>query len=76
MEAALLRGFEYYKPVIAAINVFCIADGMELIQATDLRIAVDTASSGLSSGARAAGRDTSGKKRGWSILAWAAGFGA
>ncbi len=47
MDAALLRGFEFYKPVIAAINGFCIAGGMEFIQATDLRIAVDTASFGL-----------------------------
>jgi enoyl-CoA hydratase len=47
MDSALLRGFEFYKPVIAAINGFCIAGGMEFVQATDLRVAVDTASFGL-----------------------------
>ncbi len=47
MDAALLRGFEFYKPVISAINGFCIAGGMEFIQATDLRVAVDSASFGL-----------------------------
>jgi len=46
-DAALLRGFEFYKPVISAINGFCIAGGMEFMQATDLRVAVDSASFGL-----------------------------
>ncbi len=45
---ALLRGFRMYKPVIAAINGFCLAGGMELLQGTDIRIAADHASFGLS----------------------------
>jgi enoyl-CoA hydratase len=44
---AMLRGYDVYKPIIAAINGFCIAGGMELMQATDLRIAADHASFGL-----------------------------
>jgi enoyl-CoA hydratase len=44
---ALLRDFELYKPVIAAINGFAIAGGMELVQGTDIRIAVETARFGL-----------------------------
>jgi enoyl-CoA hydratase len=44
---ALLRGFELYKPVVAAINGFCLAGGTELIQASDIRIAVQHATFGL-----------------------------
>jgi enoyl-CoA hydratase len=46
-EMALLREFELWKPVIAVVNGFCIAGGMELMLATDLRIAADHASFGL-----------------------------
>ncbi len=45
--SAMLRGYDVYKPIIAAINGFCIAGGMELMQATDLRVAADHASFGL-----------------------------
>lgn len=48
MQAALLRGFELYKPVIAAINGFALAGGTEIIQVTDLRLAVPHAELGLS----------------------------
>lgn len=47
MQVAMLREFELYKPVVAAINGFCIAGGMEMIQATDIRVAATTASFGL-----------------------------
>jgi enoyl-CoA hydratase len=46
-DIAILRGYSVSKPVIAAVNGFCIAGGMELIQATDLRIASESASFGL-----------------------------
>ncbi len=46
-DIAIMRGYSLSKPVIAAVNGFCIAGGMELIQATDLRIAAETASFGL-----------------------------
>ena len=47
MSTALLRPFELYKPIIAAINGFALAGGSELLQATDIRIASTGASFGL-----------------------------
>jgi len=46
-DIAILRKYDFPKPVIAAINGFCIAGGMEFIQATDLRVASQNASFGL-----------------------------
>lgn len=34
-----LKGFELFKPIIAAVNGFCMAGGMELLGGTDIRIA-------------------------------------
>ncbi|MDR7551333.1 MAG: enoyl-CoA hydratase-related protein [Armatimonadota bacterium] len=53
LNIALLRGFELYKPVITAINGFCLAGGTELIQATDIRIAAGHATFGLTEVKRA-----------------------
>jgi enoyl-CoA hydratase len=46
-DMALLRKYDFPKPVIAAVNGFCIAGGMEFIQATDLRVASENANFGL-----------------------------
>lgn len=46
-DYALLRGYNVDKPVIAAVNGFCIAGGFELMQATDLRVAAEHARFGL-----------------------------
>lgn len=37
-----------YKPIIAAINGICVAGGLEFMLGTDIRLAVDNASFGLS----------------------------
>jgi enoyl-CoA hydratase len=44
---AVLRRFALYKPVIAAVNGPCVAGGMELLGATDIRIATPYATFGL-----------------------------
>jgi enoyl-CoA hydratase len=44
---AVLREFELFKPVIAAVNGICTAGGMEMLLGTDLRIASTEASFGI-----------------------------
>ncbi|MBU2514332.1 enoyl-CoA hydratase/isomerase family protein [bacterium] len=44
---AFLRGYQLYKPVIAAINGHAIAGGFELLYGTDIRIACPDAKFGL-----------------------------
>ena len=46
-ECAFLRSFDAVKPVIAAINGHAIAGGMEMVQGTDLRVAVSAARFGV-----------------------------
>ena len=48
MSTALLKSEPpIYKPIIAAVNGFCLAGGTELIQGTDIRIAAAHARFGL-----------------------------
>jgi len=47
-EQILNRGLEVWKPVIAAVNGYCLAGGMTLLLATDIRIASEYATFGLS----------------------------
>ncbi len=44
---AFLKNIQFYKPIVAAINGFCLAGGTELIQATDIRIAAEHATFSL-----------------------------
>ena len=44
----LNRGLEVWKPVVAAVNGYCLGGGMTLLLATDIRIAVPHATFGLS----------------------------
>lgn len=46
-DQLLNRGLEVWKPVIAAVNGYCLAGGMTLLLATDIRIAVPTATFSL-----------------------------
>jgi enoyl-CoA hydratase/carnithine racemase len=47
-EMILNRGMEVWKPVIAAVNGYCLGGGMTLLFATDIRVAADHARFGLS----------------------------
>jgi len=42
-DMILNRGLEVWKPVIAAVNGYCLAGGMTLLFATDIRIAAEHA---------------------------------
>jgi E-phenylitaconyl-CoA hydratase len=47
-EQILNRGLEVWKPVIAAVNGYCLAGGMTLLFATDIRVASEHAVFGIS----------------------------
>lgn len=47
-DQLLNRGLEVYKPVVAAVNGYCLGGGMTLLLATDIRVASEHASFGLS----------------------------
>jgi enoyl-CoA hydratase/carnithine racemase len=48
-KAMLLnRGLEIWKPILAAVNGVCVGGGTTLLLGTDLRVAADTATFGLS----------------------------
>ena len=47
-EQILNRGLEIWKPIIAAVNGYCLAGGMTLLLATDIRVAAEHAKFGLS----------------------------
>lgn len=47
-DQLLNRGIELWKPVVAAVNGYCLGGGMTLLLATDLRVCAETAMFGLS----------------------------
>ena len=47
-DQLLNRGLEVWKPVIAAVNGYCLGGGMTLLLATDIRVAAKHATFGLS----------------------------
>lgn len=47
-DQLLNRGLEVWKPVVAAVNGYCLGGGMTLLLATDIRVAASHATFGLS----------------------------
>ncbi|MDA8372974.1 MAG: enoyl-CoA hydratase-related protein [Actinomycetota bacterium] len=47
-DPLLNRGLEVWKPVVAAVNGYCLGGGMTLLLATDIRVTVPHATFGLS----------------------------
>ncbi|KOF54599.1 MULTISPECIES: enoyl-CoA hydratase/isomerase family protein [unclassified Achromobacter] len=47
-DQLLNRGIELWKPVVAAVNGYCLGGGMTLLLATDLRVCCESAVFGLS----------------------------
>jgi len=47
-DQILNRGLEVWKPVVAAVNGYCMGGGLTLLFATDIRIAAEGATFGLS----------------------------
>lgn len=47
MQTALLKTYPLSKAVVAAVNGYCIAGGMEILLGTDIRLAVPEAEFGL-----------------------------
>lgn len=47
-DQILNRGIELWKPVIAAVNGYCLGGGVTLLLATDIRIAAEGSTFGLS----------------------------
>jgi enoyl-CoA hydratase len=43
----LLRNYQVFKPIIAAVHGFCVAGGTEILSCTDIRVASDDARFGL-----------------------------
>jgi enoyl-CoA hydratase/carnithine racemase len=46
-DQLLNRGLEVFKPIVAAVNGYCLGGGMTLLLATDIRIAAEHAQFGL-----------------------------
>jgi enoyl-CoA hydratase len=52
VSIAFLRRYTVYKPIVSAVNGFCLAGGTELVLATDIRIAAEHATFALTEAKR------------------------
>jgi enoyl-CoA hydratase/carnithine racemase len=73
-DQLLNRGLEVWKPIIAAINGYCLGGGMTLLFSTDIRIAADHATFGLSEVKRGIVPANGGTQRVLSQLPYAIGM--
>lgn len=73
-ELLLNRGLEVWKPVVAAVNGYCLGGGMTLLLATDIRLAAPHATFGLSEVKRGVVAGNGGTQRILSQLPYAIGM--
>ncbi len=59
----ITRGFECWKPIIAAINGYCLAGGLEIASSCDIRVAAEHAQFGVPEVTRAIIPGASGTQR-------------
>ena len=59
----ITRGFECWKPMIAAVNGFCLAGGLEIACSNDIRVAAEHATFGVPEVTRAIIPGASGTQR-------------
>jgi E-phenylitaconyl-CoA hydratase len=73
-DQLLNRGLEIWKPVIAAVNGYCVGGGMTLLMATDIRLAAPHATFGLAEVKRGVVAGNGGTQRILSQLPYAIGM--
>ena len=73
-DQLLNRGLEVWKPVIAAVNGFCVGGGMTMLFATDIRVASEHATFGLSEVKRGIIAGNGGTQRTLQQLPWCIGM--
>ena len=73
-NGVLSRGLDIWKPVIAAVNGHCIAGGMHLLMATDIRVAAPNASFALTEATRGVMAVNGGTQRILSQVPYAIGM--
>ena len=73
-DQLLNRGLEVWKPIIAAVNGFCVGGGMTMLFATDIRVASEHATFGLSEVKRGIIAGKGGTQRTLQQLPWCIGM--
>ena len=73
-DQILNRGLEVWKPIVAAVNGYCLGGGMTLLFATDIRVAASHATFGLSEVKRGIVPGNGGTQRVLDQLPWAIGM--
>jgi E-phenylitaconyl-CoA hydratase len=73
-DQLLNRGLEVWKPIIAAVNGFCMGGGVTMLFATDIRVASEHATFGLSEVKRGIIAGNGGTQRTLQQLPWCIGM--
>jgi E-phenylitaconyl-CoA hydratase len=73
-DQLLNRGLEVWKPIIAAVNGFCMGGGMTMLFATDMRVASEHATFSLSEVKRGIIAGNGGTQRTLQQLPWCIGM--